>query len=79
MVREMDRSDRLLYRLNEARLARYNPGAERQDAAFARAQGELKKALDEPVRAGPEGTGRPAGASARGQGASLAAEPSARG
>ena len=36
----------LLYRLNEARLARYNPGAERQDAAFARAQGKLKKALE---------------------------------
>ena len=36
----------LLYRLNEERLTRYDPGAERQNAAFARAQGELKNALD---------------------------------
>ena len=36
----------LLYRLNEARLARYDPGAERQDAAFANAQAALKKALE---------------------------------
>ena len=35
----------LLYRLNEARLARYDPGAERQDAAFDAAHDELKKAL----------------------------------
>ena len=36
----------LLYRLNEARLARYDPGAERQDAAFDAAHDELKKALE---------------------------------
>ena len=36
----------LLYRLNEARLAHYDPGCERQYAAFARAQAELKKALE---------------------------------
>ncbi len=36
----------LLYRLNEARLTRYDPGAERQDAAFEAAQAELKKALE---------------------------------
>ena len=37
----------LLYRLNEARLARYDPGAERQDAAFDAAHEELKKALED--------------------------------
>ena len=36
----------LLYRLNEARLARYDPGAERQDAAFDAAHDALKKALE---------------------------------
>ena len=36
----------LLYRLNEARLARYDPGAERQGTAFEAAQAALKKALD---------------------------------
>ena len=36
----------LLYRLNEARLARYDSGVERQDAAFDAAQAALKKALD---------------------------------
>ena len=36
----------LIYRLNEARLARYDPGAERQGAAFDAAQDELKKALE---------------------------------
>ena len=36
----------LLYRLNEARLARYDSGFERQDAAFEAAQAALKKALD---------------------------------
>ena len=37
----------LLYRLNEARLARYDPGAERQDAAFASGAGcKLKNALE---------------------------------
>ena len=36
----------LLYRLNEARLARYDPGAEWQDAAFANAQAALRKALE---------------------------------
>ena len=36
----------LLYRLNEARLARYDPGAERQGAAFDAAQDELKKAIE---------------------------------
>ena len=36
----------LLYRLNEARLARYDSGLERQGAAFDAAQDELKKALD---------------------------------
>ena len=36
----------LLYRLNEARLARYDPGAERQDAAFDVAQAALRKALE---------------------------------
>ena len=36
----------LLYRLNEERLTRYDPGAERQNAAFARAQGKLKNALE---------------------------------
>ena len=36
----------LLYWLNEERLARYDPGAERQGAAFARAQAALKKALE---------------------------------
>ena len=36
----------LLYRLNEERLTRYDPGAERQNAAFARAQAALKKALE---------------------------------
>ena len=37
----------LLYRLNEARLARYDPGAERQDAAFDAAHDELKNALED--------------------------------
>jgi transposase len=37
----------LLYRLNEARLARYDPGAERQGAAFDVAQAALEKALDD--------------------------------
>ena len=36
----------LIYRLNEARLARYDPGLERQGAAFDAAQAALKKALD---------------------------------
>ena len=36
----------LLYHLNEARLARYDPGAERQDAAFDAPQAVLEKALD---------------------------------
>ena len=36
----------LLYRLNEERLTRYDPGAERQNAAFARAQGKLKNAIE---------------------------------
>ena len=36
----------LLYRLNEARLARYDPGAQRQDAAFEAAHDALKKALE---------------------------------
>ena len=36
----------LLYRLNEARLARYDPVAERQDAAFDAAHEELKNALE---------------------------------
>ena len=36
----------LLYRLNEARLARYDPVLERQGAAFARAQAALKKAIE---------------------------------
>ena len=35
-----------LYRLNDARLAHYDPGAERQGAAFNRAQAVLEKALD---------------------------------
>ena len=37
----------LLYRLNEARLARYDPGAERQGAAFEAAHDELKNALED--------------------------------
>ena len=36
----------LLYRLNDARLAHYDPGAERQGAAFDAAQTALKKAID---------------------------------
>ncbi len=36
----------LLYRLNEARLARYDPGTERQGAAFEAAHDELKNALE---------------------------------
>ena len=36
----------LLYRLNEARLARYDPVLERQGAAFDVAQASLKKALE---------------------------------
>ena len=36
----------LLYRLNEARLARYDPVLERQGAAFDAAQAALRKALD---------------------------------
>ena len=36
----------LLSRQNEARLARYDPGAERQDAAFDVAQAALEKALE---------------------------------
>ena len=36
----------LLYRLNEARLAHYDSGVERQGAAFDAAQNELKKALE---------------------------------
>ena len=36
----------LIYRLNEERLARYDPVLERQDAAFSRAQAVLKKALE---------------------------------
>ena len=35
-----------IYRLNEARLARYDPGLERQSAAFAAAQDGLAAALD---------------------------------
>ena len=35
-----------LYRLNEARLARYDPGRERQGAAFSNAQAALRKALE---------------------------------
>ena len=35
-----------IYRLNEARLAHYDPGRERQTAAFDTAQGTLKEALD---------------------------------
>ena len=36
----------LLYRLNEARLIHYDPGLERQNAAFVTAQSALKKALE---------------------------------
>ncbi len=36
----------LLYRLNEERLAHYDPGAERQGAAFEAAQDALRKALE---------------------------------
>ena len=35
-----------IYRLNEARLAHYDPGIERQTPAFDAAQGALKEALD---------------------------------
>ena len=35
-----------IYRLNEARLAHYDPGIERQTLAFDAAQGALKEALD---------------------------------
>ena len=37
----------LIYRLNEARLAHYDPILERQDAAFDAAQAALKKALED--------------------------------
>ena len=36
----------LIYRLNEARLVHYDPGRERQGAAFAAAQAALEEALD---------------------------------
>ena len=35
-----------IYRLNEARLAHYDPGIERQTPPFDAAQGALKEALD---------------------------------
>ena len=44
-----------LYRLNEARLARYDPGIERQSAAFDAAHDALEAALDDVfARAGRE-------------------------
>ena len=46
MGREMDRAIAKLYRLNDARLAHYDPVLERQCAAFDAAQAELEKALE---------------------------------
>ena len=65
----------LIYRLNEARLAHYDPGRDRQSAAFDAAQAALKKALDG-LFAEAGRVGLLAGARARGQGVALAAEPS---
>ena len=49
-----------LYRLNEARLARHDPGIERQSAAFDAAQDALEAALDDMfARAGRELAGLP--------------------
>ena len=67
-----------IYRLNEARLAHYDPVIERQTPAFDTAQGALKEALDGLFAEAELELGRPAGPGARGQGAALAAEPSRR-
>ena len=49
-----------IYRLNEARLARHDPGIERQSAAFDAAQDALEAALDDMfARAGRELAGLP--------------------
>ena len=67
-----------IYRLNEARLAHYDPVIERQTPAFDAAQGALKEALDGLfAEAARELVGLPDQA-APGQGAALAAEPSRR-
>ena len=67
-----------IYRLNEARLAHYDPGIERQTPAFDAAQGALKEALDGLfAQAELELAGLPDPAR-RGQGAAFAAEPSRR-
>ena len=67
-----------IYRLNEARLAHYDPVIERQTPAFDAAQGALKAALDGLFAEAARELGRPAGPGAPGQGAALAAEPSRR-
>ena len=69
---------RRLYRLNEARLAHYDPVIKRQTPAFDAAQGALKEALDGLfAEAARELVGLPDQATP-GQGAALAAEPSRR-
>ena len=67
-----------IYRLNEARLAHYDPVIKRQTPAFDAAQGRVEGGARRPVRGGRPGVGRPAGPGAPGQGAALAAEPSRR-
>ena len=61
-----------IYRLNETRLARYDPGLRRQSAAFDAAQDRLAAALEGLFAAAERGTRRAAGARPRGQGAALA-------
>ena len=48
-----------IYRLNEARLAHYDPVIKRRTPAFDAAQGALKEALDGLVRQARPGVGRP--------------------
>ena len=68
-----------IYRLNEARLAHYDPVIKRQTPAFDAAQGALKEALDGLfAEAARELVGLPDQAR-QGRGAALAAEPIAKG
>ena len=57
-----------IYRLNEARLAHYDPVIKRQTPAFDAAQGALKEALDGLFAEAARGVGRPAGPGAPGAG-----------
>ena len=67
-----------IYRLNEARLAHYDPVIKRQTPGVRRGAGRVEGGARRPVRGGRPGVGRPAGPGAPGQGAALAAEPSRR-